>query len=79
VAIFEDAGIPLLIIAGGVSLLGAIRHPPTASLRPPVVAGDCDHALHIDHPNAPSILAPYLEPGQEIALGGEIPDSGSLD
>jgi len=35
--------------------------------------------MHIDHPDAPSILAPYLEPGQEIALGGEIPDSGSLD
>jgi hypothetical protein len=27
----------------------------------PVEAGDYDHALHVDHPEAPSILAPYLE------------------
>ncbi|HEY1408818.1 MAG TPA: hypothetical protein VF434_07755, partial [Promineifilum sp.] len=26
----------------------------------PVVAGDYDHALHVDHPEAPSILEPYL-------------------
>jgi hypothetical protein len=26
----------------------------------PVPAGDYDHALHIDHPEAPSILEPYL-------------------
>jgi hypothetical protein len=26
----------------------------------PVPAGDYDHAIHIDHPEAPSILAPYL-------------------
>lgn len=31
---------------------------------PPVAAGDYDHALHIDHPEAPSILTPYLEPVQ---------------
>jgi hypothetical protein len=29
---------------------------------PPVPAGGYDDALHIDHPEAPSILAPYLEP-----------------
>jgi hypothetical protein len=28
----------------------------------PVPAGDYDHALHIDHPEAPSLLAPYLSP-----------------
>jgi hypothetical protein len=28
----------------------------------PVAAGDYDHALHVDHPEAPSILAPYLNP-----------------
>ncbi|MCU0486849.1 MAG: amino acid permease [Anaerolineales bacterium] len=27
----------------------------------PVVAGDYDHAIHVDHPDAPSILAPYLK------------------
>jgi hypothetical protein len=28
----------------------------------PIEAGDYDHALHVDHPDAPSILAPYLKP-----------------
>ncbi len=27
----------------------------------PIVAGDYDHAIHVDHPEAPSILEPYLE------------------
>jgi len=27
----------------------------------PIEAGEYDHALHVDHPEAPSILAPYLE------------------
>ncbi len=36
---------------------------------PPVEAGDYDHALHVDHPDAPSILERYLEP-QEPRLGG---------
>jgi hypothetical protein len=27
----------------------------------PVVAGDYDHALHVDHPDAPSLLAQYLD------------------
>jgi hypothetical protein len=27
----------------------------------PVVAGDYDHALHVDHPQAPSLLDQYLE------------------
>jgi hypothetical protein len=26
----------------------------------PVVAGDYDHAVHSDHPEAPSFLEPYL-------------------
>jgi len=37
----------------------------------PVVAGDYDHALHVDHPEAPSILEPYLpkpEPVVEKAV-----------
>ncbi|TAK13819.1 MAG: amino acid permease [Anaerolineae bacterium] len=28
----------------------------------PVPAGDYDHALHVDHPEAPSLLEPYLKP-----------------
>ena len=36
---------------------------------PPVVAGDYDHALHVDHPEAPSLLERYLEKPQP-RLGG---------
>jgi hypothetical protein len=34
----------------------------------PVVAGDYDHALHIDHPDAPSILAQYLDTPPEAPV-----------
>ena len=37
-----------------------VRRPMRYS--PPVPAGEYDDALHIDHPDAPSILAPYLAP-----------------
>jgi hypothetical protein len=35
----------------------------------PVAAGDYDHALHVDHPEAPSLLEQYLEK-PEPRLGG---------
>jgi len=35
----------------------------------PVAAGDYDHALHSDHPEAPSLLEPYLD-HPEPKLGG---------
>jgi hypothetical protein len=38
---------------------------------PPAVAGDYDHALHTDHPEAPSFLAQYLEKKEEPRLGGK--------
>ncbi|OGO69261.1 MAG: hypothetical protein A2Z49_03120 [Chloroflexi bacterium RBG_19FT_COMBO_56_12] len=38
---------------------------------PPVPAGDYDHALHIDHPEAPSILAPYLDLPSTPKLDGK--------
>lgn len=39
----------------------------------PVPAGDYDHALHLDHPEAPSLLAQYLkdQPELEPRLGGQ--------
>jgi hypothetical protein len=36
----------------------------------PVPAGEYDDAMHVDHPEAPSLLAQYLEPKQEPHLGG---------
>ena len=40
---------------------------------PPVAAGDYDHAIHVDHPAAPSLLAQYLEnqPRPEPRVGGQ--------
>lgn len=39
----------------------------------PVPAGDYDHAVHVDHPEAPSLLAPYLntDVDEEPKLGGK--------
>lgn len=39
----------------------------------PVPAGDYDHAIHSDHPDAPSLLAEYLDnqPRKEPRLGGK--------
>jgi amino acid transporter len=37
----------------------------------PAPAGDYDHALHSDHPEAPSFLAQYLEKKEEPKLGGK--------
>jgi len=36
----------------------------------PAPAGDYDHALHVDHPEAPSLLEQYLKADQEPRLGG---------
>ena len=47
--------------------LFGVRRP--VRYEPPVAAGDYDHALHIDHPDAPSLLEEYL-PKPEPRLGG---------
>ena len=37
----------------------------------PAVAGDYDHALHVDHPEAPSLLAQYLDEPVQPHIGGQ--------
>jgi hypothetical protein len=46
-----------------------VRRP--VQLEVPVLAGDYDHALHVDHPEAPSLLQQYLDDHPKIpTLGG---------
>jgi hypothetical protein len=40
--------------------LFGVRRP--MRYEPPAEAGDYDHALHVDHPEAPSMLAKYMNP-----------------
>jgi hypothetical protein len=49
----------LLIYIARILELFGVRRP--VRYDPPVAAGDYDHAVHIDHPDAPSILTPYIE------------------
>jgi hypothetical protein len=50
--------------------LFGIRRPMRYEPKP-VSAGDYDHALHVDNPEAPSLLAQYLVPQDEPRLGGK--------
>jgi hypothetical protein len=56
----------LIGIARFFELFG-IRRPVRYEV--PVIAGDYDHALHVDHPEAPSLLEQYLD-RPEPRLGG---------
>ncbi|MGZ9234517.1 MAG: hypothetical protein ACXW4E_03255 [Anaerolineales bacterium] len=56
----------LIGIARFFELFG-IRRP--VRFEQPVIAGDYDHALHVDHPEAPSLLEQYLDK-PEPKLGG---------
>jgi len=56
----------LLGLARFYELFG-VRRP--VRYEPPAAAGDYDHALHVDHPEAPSLLEQYLDK-PEPKLGG---------
>jgi hypothetical protein len=44
----------------------------------PAFAGDYDHALHVDHPEAPSLLEQYLDPPQP-KLGGAPKETATVE
>lgn len=50
-------------VTNAASVFG-VRKPPRFDFKEPIPAGDYDHALHTDHPEAPSLLEKYLENGK---------------
>ena len=66
----------LVAIARFTELFG-VRRPMRYEL--PAPAGDYDHALHVDHLEAPSLLAQYLEPVLEPRLGGKPKETSPAD
>ena len=65
-----------LFIARFFELFG-IRHP--TQFTPPIPAGDYDHAVHVDHPDAPSLLASYLGEEHDPRLGGHPKETSGND
>jgi hypothetical protein len=59
----------LLVVLTRFFEIFGVRRP--FSFEQPVPAGDYDHAVHSDLPDAPSLLAKYLEPEPEPRLGGK--------
>jgi len=58
----------MLILARGATIFG-VRKPLRYDFVRPIPAGDYDHALHVDQPEAPSFLEQYLKKPQP-RLGG---------
>jgi hypothetical protein len=58
----------LIFLSHFFELLG-VRRP--VRFEPPISAGDYDEAVHSDHPEAPSLLAQYLEKEEAPKLGGK--------
>ena len=58
-----------IVVSRGFQIFGVYR--PLRYTPPPAAAGDYDHALHVDHPEAPSFLDQYLDQPDEPLPGGE--------
>jgi hypothetical protein len=57
------------VLMGVTNFFGMLGVRRPIRFDPPVAAGDYDHALHVDHPEAPSLLDQYLDKPQP-KLGG---------
>ena len=54
-----------------------VRRP--VRFEPPIPAGTYDEAVHSDHPDAPSLLAQYLEKEEEPKVGGKPKETAPED
>ncbi len=52
------------VLMGVTNFFGMLGVRRPVRFDPPVAAGDYDHALHVDHPEAPSLLDQYLDKPQ---------------
>jgi hypothetical protein len=64
----------LILITHFLEMFG-VRRP--VRYESPIAAGDYDHAIHSDHPEAPSLLAQYLKKPKEPKLGGAPKETAS--
>ncbi len=62
----------LIAIARFFELLGVRRPMRYSGETEPVAAGDYDHALHVDHPEAPSLLEAYLDKPEAEPVTSEL-------
>ncbi len=66
----------LVFITHVFELLG-VRRP--VRFEPPIPAGTYDEAVHSDHPDAPSLLAQYLEKEEKPKVGGKPKETAPPD
>ncbi len=67
----------LLVFITHVFEVIGVRRP--VRFEPPIPAGTYDEAVHSDHPEAPSFLAPYLEKEEKPKAGGKPKETASPD